>query len=413
MANYLFEQMTNDQAAAYNPSSDELFFLTGSPATVQVTYNAAAGLNLASLTLTNGTVSHTFGANALAGENLTFFGASSNDALAFGADSGADTVTLAGVTDASSRYYGLGGNDVITGSNANDVIFGGLGNDTITGSSDHTATESDYLNGGAGGDSITGGNGNDHIYGNSQTSVAGDADGADHLIGGAGQDYIQGNAGDDTIDGGIGNDRLYGGAGNDSIIGNDGNDYLQGNKGADTLDCGNGNDTVHGGADNDSVGGGAGNDWLYGDAGNDTVHGDAGYDTVQGGDGVDKFTFGATDANTANLSTLVTAAGHDQVDVIWDFTHGTDHLALTGPTAPAAAANVGTSTTNFANIDDAFAFAKTALATSLGTNVEVLQVGSDTALFWSGTGNAVGASVDSVVLLHGVTASTIDFHDFV
>jgi len=413
MANYLFEQMTNDQAAAYDPSSDNLFFLTGSPATVQVTYNAAAGLNLASLTLTNGTVTHTFGANALAGENLTFFGASSSDALAFGADSGADTVTVAGVADASSRYYGLGGNDVITGSNANDVIFGGLGNDTIVGSSSHTTsgnfTESDVLNGGAGADSITGGAGNDHIYGNAQTAVAGDVDGNDTLSGGNGNDYIQGNAGNDSIDGGNGNDHLYGGADNDTITGGAGNDYLQGNKGTDNLDGGNGNDTVHGGADGDTVAGGAGNDWLYGDAGNDTVHGDGGYDTVQGGDGSDTFSFAATDADIANVTSAATAAHHDQVDVIWDFTHGTDHFSLAGVTAPAAAANVGTSATNFASIDDAYSFAQTALTGHLAANVEVLQVGTDSVLFWSGG----GTSVDSAVLLHGVTASSIDFHDFV
>jgi len=413
MANYLFEQMTDAQAAAYDPSTDDLFFLTGSPATVQVQYNAAAGLNLASITLTNGTVSHTFGADALAGENLTFFGASSDDVLSFGADSSGDNATVTGVEGASSRYYGLGGADTIAGSVANDVIFGGLGNDIINGSSSSTDshgnfTESDILNGGAGGDTITGGDGNDHIYGNDQASVAGDTDGADVLNGGNGNDYIQGNAGNDTIDGGLNNDRLYGGAGNDSITGNDGNDYLQGNKGTDNLDGGNGNDTVHGGADSDTVHGGAGNDWLYGDAGNDQIHGDAGYDTVQGGDGADTFFFATGDADIANLTTAATASHHDQVEVVWDFTHGTDHFSL--GFAPAAAANVGTSSTTFANIDEAYTFAQTALA-GHGSNVEVLQVGSDSVLFWDSTHTT--GTIDSVALLHGVTASTIDFHDFV
>lgn len=413
MANYLFEQMTDAQAAAYDPSTDDLFFLTGSPATVEVQYNAAAGLNLASITLTNGSISHTFGADALAGENLTFFGASSDDVLSFGADSSADTVTISGVAGAGSRYYGLGGADSITGSVANDTIFGGIGNDTIHGSSStqdsHGAfIEADFLNGGAGNDSIIGGEGNDHIYGNDQTAVAGSVDGNDVLSGGNGNDYVQGNAGNDTIDGGAGNDRLYGGADNDSITGGNGNDYLQGNKGLDNLDGGNGNDTVHGGADADTVAGGAGNDWLYGDAGNDTIHGDAGYDTVTGGDGADTFVFATGDADTANLTTASTAAHHDQVEVIMDFTHGTDHFSL--GFAPAAAANVGTTTTNFATIDDAYTFAQTAL-TGHGTNVEVLQVGSDSVLFWDSTHTT--GTIDSVVLLHGVTASSVDFHDFV
>lgn len=425
MANYLFEQMTDAQAAAYDPSTDDLFFLTGDPSSIGVTYNPAAGLNLASLTLTDGSVSHTFQANALAGEHLTFFGGASDDTLVFGTDAGTDTIVMdgtagptyggGGVAGADARFYALGGDDDITGGNSNDVIFGGLGNDTIHGSSStvdsHGAfTESDYLNGGGGADTIVGGEGNDHIYGNSQTSVVGDTgDLADSLSGGNGNDYIQGNTGNDTIDGGEGNDHLYGGADADSITGGNGNDWLQGNKGTDNLDGGNGNDTVHGGADNDTVAGGAGDDWLYGDAGNDTIHGDAGYDTLQGGDGADTFSFahgGTSEADTTNLTTPATAAGHDQTEVIWDFTHGTDHLSL--GFVPATG-HIGTAATNFANVDEAFATAQTDLSGHLGTDVEVLQVGSDSALFWSSN----GTTVDSVVVLHGVTASSIDTHDFV
>jgi serralysin len=413
MANYIFEQMTDAQAAAYDPASDDLYFLNGSPATVQVQYNEAAGLQVASLTLTNGSVSHTFGADALAGEHLTFFGGSSDDVLSFGADSVGSAATLSGVVGAGSRYYALGGADTVTGSVANDTIFGGDGNDSIVGSSSHqnTAgdyTESDYLNGGGGGDTITGGDGNDHIYGSDQFAVAGSVDGADSLSGGNGVDYIQGNAGNDTIDGGAGADKLYGGAGNDSVTGGTEADYLQGNKGADTLDGGADNDVIHGGADNDSLIGGAGNDWLYGDAGNDAVHGGMGYDTVEGGVGVDTFFFAAGEDDIANLTSASTAAHHGQLDTISDFTHGTDLLSLTF--APAAAANVGTSATNFASVDDAYIYAQTQL-TGHGSNVEVLQVGTDSVLFYD-SAHTTG-TIDSAVLLHGVTASTITFHDFV
>lgn len=414
MANYIFEQMTDAQAASYNPTADSLYFLTGSPSTVGVTVNPQTGFTLASLTLTNGGVTHTFNADALAGEPLTFFGESSNDTLAFGANSAGDSVTVSGIAGAGARYYALGGNDTITGSVANDTIYGGEGDDHITGSSSttdtHTGafTESDYLNGGNGADTIVGGVGNDHIYGNSWDAVAGAADGADSLSGGDGNDYVQGNAGNDTIDGGNGNDHLYGGADNDVITGGEGNDYLQGNKGNDNLDGGNGNDTVHGGADNDTLAGGAGNDVLFGDAGNDTIHGDAGYDTVTGGAGNDTFTFTAGDAPITNLTTATTAAGHDQVEVITDFTHGSDHFSL--GFAPAAAANVGTSSTNFASIDDAYTYAQAQL-TGHGSNVEVLQVGSDAVLFWDSAHTS--GTIDSVVRLQGVTASTVDFHDFV
>jgi serralysin len=395
MANYIFEQMTDAQAAAYNPASDALFFLTGSPSTVGVAVNPASGsLTNASLTLTNGTVSHVFGADALAGETFTFFGASSNDVLAFGHDSTADTATLTGAANAGSRYFALGGNDTITGSVANDTIFGGEGNDSIVGSSSHTNsagnyTEVDYLNGGAGNDVITGGNGNDHIYGNDQNAVAGSDDGNDVLSGGAGQDYIQGNAGDDSIHGDAGNDKLYGGAGNDTINGDAGQDYLQGNKGADSLNGGADNDIIHGGADNDTITGGTGYDTLYGDLGKDT------------------FKFAGGDADIANLTSPATAANHGTVDVIMDFTHGTDSISI--GFHPAAAAVV-TSATNFANITDAYNYAQSQL-TGHGSNVEVLQVGTDSVLFYD-SAHTTG-TIDSAILLHGVTASTITNADII
>jgi serralysin len=395
MANYIFEQMTDAQAAAYNPASDALFFLTGSPASVGVTVNPAAGLSVASLTLTNGSISHTFGADALAGETFTFFGASSNDVLAFGHDSTDDTATVTGAVGAGSRYFALGGDDTITGSVANDTIFGGEGDDSIVGSSSHqnTAgnyTEVDYLNGGAGNDVIVGGAGNDHIYGNDQTAVAGSDDGNDTLSGGAGQDYIQGNAGDDSIDGGTGNDKLYGGAGNDTVLGGAGQDYLQGNKGADSLNGGADNDIIHGGADNDTITGGTGYDTLYGDLGKDT------------------FKFATGDADITNVTSPATAANHGVVDVIMDFTHGTDSISI--GFHPAAAANVGTSATNFANITDAYNYAQSQL-TGHGSNVEVLQVGTDSVLFYDSLHNT--GTIDSAILLHGVTASTITNADII
>jgi Ca2+-binding RTX toxin-like protein len=404
MANYIFEQMTDAQAAAYDPSADALFFLTGDPSTVQVTVNPASGLNLASLTLTNSGVTHTFGADALGGETLTFFGESSSDTLAFGHDSTADTVTVAGAVDAGARYYALGGDDDITGSVASDTIYGGVGDDTIDGHSS-TNTEADYLNGGAGNDVIDGGSGNDHIWGNELTTTAGSVDGDDVITAGAGKDYVQGNAGDDVISGGGDNDRLYGGADNDTITGDDGNDWLQGNKGTDSLDGGNGNDTIHGGADNDVLLGNVGDDQLFGDLGNDTLTGGAGFDTLTGGDGADSFVFGATDSLTTNVTTAATAANHDVVDVIWDFTHGTDHLTLAGTAGGA----VSSSATNFASLQDAMTFAQTYI-TAHHNGVEALQVGTDTALFWSGDASG---TVNSVVLLHGVTASTITNADFV
>ena len=78
----------------------------------------------------------------------------------------ADNVTLTTQT----TFWGLDGNDTITGDGSAEQIYGGAGNDTING------------NGGA--DEINGGSGNDTIQGGSE---------ADYIQGGAGNDLLYGN----------------------------------------------------------------------------------------------------------------------------------------------------------------------------------------------------------------------------
>ncbi|WP_448564050.1 calcium-binding protein [Trichothermofontia sp.] len=137
--------------------------------------------------------------------------------------------------------------------------------------------------------------------------------GDDTLIGSADNELILGNRDEDSIDGGGGIDRILGGKENDSINGGDGNDTLRGD-----LD----NDTLLGGNDNDVLRGGKGDDSLDGGAGDDTLIGDAGRDTLVGGVGNDPDLFvlrhDQTDIAVAN------------VDVIANFSSGTDTIGLTG-----------------------------------------------------------------------------------
>ncbi|MFG0630369.1 immunoglobulin-like domain-containing protein [Pseudomonas sp. xss_2] len=90
-------------------------------------------------------------------------------------------------------------------------------------------------------------------------------DGADTLMGGAGNDIIFGQGGNDYIDGGKGNDILLGGTGNDTLLGGEGNDVLFGGVGKDTLIGGKGNDILSGGAGADTF------VWKAGDLGNDVI----------------------------------------------------------------------------------------------------------------------------------------------
>lgn len=102
-----------------------------------------------------------------------------------------------------------------------------------------------------------------------------DMNGADRVIGGAGNDrilsvdgndFVNGGAGDDFIRGGLGRDTLKGGGGDDEIYGDVG--YWDGH--ADTIFGGGGDDYIEAGAGNDRVIGGRGNDRMYDSVGRDT-----------------------------------------------------------------------------------------------------------------------------------------------
>jgi serralysin len=434
MATYTFETMSDTDAAHYT-LNDNLVFQTDSVSALSITDNPSVvtsgplgtSTSVESITISDGTHSHTFSAAELSaaseGGNVLFLNGD-NLVVGTGAADGALTPTDAGHGH-STVVYGFGGADVIdvSGSHANDTVAGGDGNDSITGGSSYTDangnfTESDFLQGGAGNDLINGGVGNDHIYGNMFSTTAGTDDGNDTIHAGIGNDYVNGNAGNDSITGDDGQDRLYGGNGNDTVSGGEGNDYLQGNKGNDVLDGGNGSDTIHGGAGHDtitadSLGGGnaaddlwgdAGNDTIVGANGNDTIHGGADYDNLTGGGGNDVFAFATGDASDHWLNT--TGAAHGTTDVITDFNaDGTDHISLGFTVSAVLHAQAGLT---FVDSSAAETYAQTLLAASTGTHgteVAAIDVGGDTYLFWDDTHSS--AAANSVVELTGVTASDI------
>ncbi|MFZ8340978.1 hypothetical protein ACO1LU_14445, partial [Staphylococcus aureus] len=83
--------------------------------------------------------------------------------------------------------------------------------------------------------------------------------------------------------------------------------------------------------------GGNGNDFLYGEDGNDTLDGGNGSDTIRGGQGDDVLTGGTdsatdyfvfTNANNATSSAQLNFGN----DIITDFQHGIDKIALEGGT---------------------------------------------------------------------------------
>lgn len=265
--------------------------------------------------------------------------------------------------DSAALGIAFANDDDMQGTSFDDVLNGYGGHDD--------------LYGGAGADTLRGGAGNDHLYGQ---SAMGGADGNDSLFGEDGDDYLQGNAGNDTLDGGTGADIVLGGQGSDSISGGSGNDSVEGNDGNDTISGGDGNDSLRGGRGNDSIVGGNGVDILIGEAGNDTL---------TGGAGSDRF----------NLS-----GGSPGADVITDFVNGSDKIDLGYRIlAVLNGAREG-------SFSSAAASAQALFNGRAGDGeVAAVTVGSDTYLFFSGTG---GDTIDSSVRLLGVNATAIDSGDF-
>jgi len=168
--------------------------------------------------------------------------------------------------EAKTAYGSFAQGDVFV----NDVAFleASQGNDIVRGNSLANGFwglgGNDYLSGRDGDDTLSGGSGNDTLRGD---------DGNDQLFSGLGKDRVDGGNGDDFIRTSNGNDTLLGGAGVDTLGGGSGGDLLNGNAGADLILASNGNDRLLGGDDNDTMLGGGGRDTLTGGAGDDRLVG--------------------------------------------------------------------------------------------------------------------------------------------
>ncbi|WKT60104.1 calcium-binding protein [Microbulbifer thermotolerans] len=271
---------------------------------------------------------------------------------------------------------GLGGDDIISGTDASEILVGGSGNDT--------------LSGGAGNDRLLGGEGDDvYIFTGGQDQIE-ESTGSDTLRFSAGITFNQVasgllKSGDDlvlrvdggpdqvtlkdfflgggalvetiefesgglltaedifgafglsvpapvegyaqTLDGSSGDDAaLVGGSEADLIRGFNGNDQLQGAAGSDRLEGGNGADSLTGGSGNDLLIGGRGDDTYVFNAGD-------GQDVVDNtGGGLDVLRFeniGFSDVASGLLKSgdnlvLQVSGGSDQV-TLRDFFKGGDH----------------------------------------------------------------------------------------
>jgi Mg-chelatase subunit ChlD len=152
----------------------------------------------------------------------------------------------------------LPGKDTVNSGDGNDIIFGDLVSfNSVTGEGYASLQAFVGLQTGVETNQVTPSNVHQYITEHYTVfDVSGAQDGADTLLGNAGNDIIFGQGGDDKLYGGAGNDILLGGTGNDLLDGGDGNDLLLGGKGNDILTGGSGGDTFV---------------WKAGDTGNDVI----------------------------------------------------------------------------------------------------------------------------------------------
>jgi hypothetical protein len=412
MAGYVFESITDAQAASFG-TNDYLFFSTDGASARNVTvapYSSTSGvLSGTGITLTFNGVSHTFnnnisaasgntGANAATAQDHILF--SDNSHLLIGTASSTGDTLVPSTTNESGTGNNSGGGGTATGT-INDpyTVYALSGDDTIN-FTNSAGNVGNYLNGGFGADTIMGGAASNHIYGNSQfaqqgATQNGQADGADTITVTTGSNYINGNAGADIITVGVnaagngtnnntvgsttnaaastGFNRVFGGADNDTItVQGAGHAAVNGNTGNDIInDTGFGDNTLRGGSGDDIIHGGSGHSVLMGDVGNDTifVHGRNG-ETAPGG------TATATTIQQ-HISVLTGGNGADTFDFTGSqtTTNATTGAATTTANAGAGQAALFGQTVYYQEITD-FTIGTDKITLPVGTNSTALSNGN-------------------------------------
>jgi Ca2+-binding RTX toxin-like protein len=218
-------------------------------------------------------------------ESITLYGAASGDPKYRVEWINFNYGMLRGVTLGAFAVDVGNGDDVLTVTAGSYYGARGLGgNDVITGSDD-----SDWLRGDAGDDSLIGGGGGDQLDGGI---------GADALDGGEGDDWLQGGAGADILAGGAGNDYYYVDDSGDSVVeaAGEGDDQVLSTAASYTL--GDNVEWLTGMSEAGQV--------LIGNAldneirarwGDDILEGGAGDDLLDGGDGLDVYRFDRGDGD--------------------------------------------------------------------------------------------------------------------
>ena len=228
--------------------------------------------------------------------------------------------------DGADELYGNGGDDVLQGGAGADRLDGGDGSDTLSyQDSDAGITvslvEGTTEGGHAQGDVIRS---IENVVGSDYEDVIRGDNGANHLIGGAGDDILHGGAGADLLDGGKGTDLIEYQASDAGVVVNlkegtaegghaEGDiiidvEFITGSQYEDVLIGDNNDNTLYGYE---------GEDDLQGEGGDDRMYGSAGADKLDGGEGSDGVSYWLSDTGvTVNLEDGTGQGGYAEGDVI-------------------------------------------------------------------------------------------------
>jgi Ca2+-binding RTX toxin-like protein len=350
-----------------------------------------------------------------------------------------ENLTLTGT--AAINGTGNAGDNILTGNSANNILNGGSGNDTLNG-----GAGKDTLIGGTGNDTyivdstdiitevINGGTDTiessvtytiaanvENLTLTGTTAINGTGNAGDNILtGNIANNILNGGAGNDTLNGGEGTDILIGGAGNDILIGGADDDIyvVDSNTGTITIteDVEGGTDTIEssvtytiedltnveyltltgtenidgtgntennvitGNSANNTLSGGDGDDILDGGDGDDILTGGLGSNNLFGGDGIDQFVF-------SGLNSFDTTV--NGVDIIADFSTGTDQLVLSKTVFDFLTSDVGIglsdpSDFDYVNDDELAGDSTARIVYSLGSGSLFYNQDADTAGFGTG-----------------------------
>jgi Ca2+-binding RTX toxin-like protein len=317
-------------------------------------------------------------------------------AAGFGLDRYGGTDSLIGVTNVGGSDYadtllGTGADNIFRPYEGNDLVNGGDGIDGVdyTGAAGAVSVNLDI------------GRGFNALGGDADTLIsienARGGDGADTLLGSAGDNLLAGGAGSDSLLGAAGNDTVdystatgavtinlntsraqdglggtdslsgfeaaLGGSFNDSLVGSGSSESFYGLAGDDTIFGGGANDLLDGGRGADSLSGGDGQDTLYASSGASTSYSAVTVtDTLSGGDGDDVLLI-AAGYPSGSPPTMSADGGNGNDTLVASF--GNDTL-LGGAHDDSIVGNGGLDSILGGAGNDAISFSSTGSATILG-----------------------------------------------